>query len=99
MYSPMTFTDWGEGVWVDGRPAPGPKDDNYASFDRVTPGYFEVIGNPILRGRDISEQDIQSSRHVAVVNEALRVSFSRMKIRLENTLARMVSALSANLKS
>ena len=75
MYSPMTFTDWGEGVWVDGHPAPGPKDDNYANFDRVTPGYLDVIGNPILRGRDISEQDIQASRHVAVVNEAFARKF------------------------
>ncbi len=75
MYSPMTSADWGEGVWVDGHPAAGPKDDNYANFERVTPGYLDVIGNPLLRGRDISEHDIQTSAHVAVVNEAFTRKF------------------------
>jgi predicted permease len=84
MYSPMTGTDWGEGVWVDGRAAPGPRDDNYANFDRVTPGYLDVIGNPIVRGRDISEQDIQTSRHVAVVNE----TFARKFFKNEDPIGR-----------
>ena len=54
-YSPQNGNHWGGGVWVDGHPAPGPKDDNSAFWDRVTPGYFDVIGNPIFRGRGISE--------------------------------------------
>lgn len=77
MYSPMTFTDWGEGVWVDGHRPSGPKDDNYANFDRVTPGYLEAIGSPILRGRDISKHDTERSRHVAVINEAFARKFFR----------------------
>jgi putative ABC transport system permease protein len=36
----------------------------------VTPGYFAAIGLPILRGRDISDQDTAKSQEVAVVNEA-----------------------------
>src|SRR5262249_2476799 len=62
-------------IWVDGRSAPGPHDDNSAQWDRVTPGYFDVIGNPILRGRAISEQDTEVSPHVAVVNEAFARKF------------------------
>ena len=38
-------------------------------------GYFDVIGNPILRGRGISEQDTATSRHVAVINEAFARKF------------------------
>jgi predicted permease len=75
MYSPLSDNNWGAGVWVDGQPAPGPNDDVFTSWDRVTPGYFEAIGNPILRGRGISEQDTESSRHVAVVNEAFARKF------------------------
>ena len=75
MYSPLTFSDWGQGVWVDGRPAPGPNDDNYSNWDRVTPGYLEVIGNPILRGRGLSMRDKETSRHVAVINEAFARKF------------------------
>ena len=74
-YSPLSCNNWGTGVWVDGRPAPGPNDDSGASWDRVTAGYFDVIGNRILRGRGISEQDTAISRHVAVINEAFARKF------------------------
>lgn len=69
-YSPQSGDSWTDGVFVDGRPAPGPREDNSASFERVTPGFFDAIGNPILHGRPISGQDTANSRHVAVVNEA-----------------------------
>ena len=32
MYSPLSGNNWGDGIWVDGHPAPGPKDDNSASW-------------------------------------------------------------------
>ncbi len=28
LYSPQAGGSWGAGVWVDGQPTPGPKDDN-----------------------------------------------------------------------
>jgi predicted permease len=74
-YSPLSDYNWGTGVWVEGHPAPGPNDNNSASRDRVTAGYFDVIGNPILRGRGISERDRETSRHVAVINEAFARKF------------------------
>jgi predicted permease len=77
MYSPLSDNNWGAGIWVDGRPAPGPNDDAFSSWDRVTPGYFEAIENPILRGRGISEEDTESSRHVAVINKAFARKFFR----------------------
>jgi ABC-type antimicrobial peptide transport system permease subunit len=43
----------------------------------VTAGYFDVIGNPIVKGRGISEQDTAVSRKVAVVNEAFARKFFR----------------------
>ena len=74
-YSPMGANIWGGMVRVDGQPAPGPNDDNRAFWDRVTAGFFDVIGNPIVKGRGIFEQDIASSPHVAVVNEAFARKF------------------------
>lgn len=74
-YSPLSGNNWGAGVWVDGHPAPGPNDNNSASRDRVTAGYFDVIGNPILRGRGISERDMVTSARVAVINEAFARKF------------------------
>ena len=40
------------------------------AFSRVGPHYFETIGTPLLRGRDITRQDTQTSQLVAVVDEA-----------------------------
>ncbi|MGA2601477.1 MAG: ABC transporter permease, partial [Bryobacteraceae bacterium] len=74
-YSPQKGGGWGSGVWVDGHPAPGPKDENFAAWDRVTAGYFDVIGTPVTRGRGILEQDVAASRQVAVVNEAFARKF------------------------
>ena len=73
-YSPVGY-GWGAGVWVDGHPAPGPKDDNSAAWDRVSAGYLDVIGTPIVRGRGISGEDTASSRKVAVINEAFARKF------------------------
>jgi predicted permease len=75
LYSPLGGDSWNDSVYVEGRPAPGPTDDNFASFDRVTSGYFDTIGNPIVRGRAITEEDTASSRHVAVVNEEFARKF------------------------
>ena len=74
-YSPQGGDSWNDGIFVDGRPAPGPKDDNGASWDRVSAGYFETIGNRIVKGRPISEQDTATSRHVAVASEAFARKF------------------------
>jgi predicted permease len=75
MYSPLSGDNWGTGVLLDGHPVPGPKDDNFVSWNRVTAGYFDVIGNPILKGRGISNLDTAASRHVAVINQAFARKF------------------------
>ncbi|HEY3741748.1 MAG TPA: ABC transporter permease, partial [Bryobacteraceae bacterium] len=76
-FSPLSGNDWGGSVWIDGRPSPGPKEDDYASMDRITAGFLEVVGNPIVRGRGISREDTPTSRHVAVVNEAFARKYFR----------------------
>ena len=75
LYSPLGGNNWGGGVRVDGHPGPGPNDDVFAFWDRVTAGYFDVIGNPILRGRGILKLDTATARHVAVINEAFARKF------------------------
>lgn len=78
MYSPLSDNNWGAGVWVDGRPAPGGPNDDFAfsaSWDRVTAGYFDAIGTSIVKGCGISEEDTATSRHVAVINEAFARNF------------------------
>ena len=75
IYSPFGNNFWGTNIWVDGHAAPGPNDDTFTAWNRVTPDYFEVIGTAIVRGRGISSQDTATSRHVAVVSEAFARKF------------------------
>ena len=74
-YSPQNGNNWGSLVWVDGRPDPVFSMENAVFWDRVTPGYFDVVGNPIIKGRGISERDTASSPSVAVINEAFARKF------------------------
>jgi hypothetical protein len=52
---------------------PGPHDDNGASWVRVTPGFFNTLGNPILMGKPIT--DTGTTQRVAVINEAFAKKF------------------------
>jgi predicted permease len=74
-YSPQSGDHWSDPIFVDGRPAPGTNEDNWSYVDRVTEGYFDAIGNSIVRGRAISGQDTARTRHVAVINEAFARKF------------------------
>ena len=77
LYSPQSGDSWDDSVLVDGppAPAPGPNDNNEAHWDRVTPGYFDAIGNTIMRGRPITDEDTATSRPVAVINESFARKF------------------------
>ncbi len=47
-------------------------DKGYDADIRIaTPGYFQTMGIPLLKGRSLTQRDEQSSAKVAVVNEAL----------------------------
>jgi len=75
LYTPQSGRLWGGAAWVEGHPTPAPTADTFGFWNRVTAGYFDVIGNPIVRGRGITEQDTATSRSVAVINEAFARKF------------------------
>ena len=74
-YAPMSGDQWNEGVRVQGKPEPHSGDDDNASWTRVTPGFFETLGNRIVMGRAVTEQDTANSPLVAVVNQAFALKF------------------------
>ena len=75
LYAPMTGDSWNDGVRIEGRPEPSPKEDTGAGWVRVMPGFFETIGAKIVLGRPITDQDTAATRKVAVVNQAFARRF------------------------
>jgi predicted permease len=69
LYNPFT-DNWGEIIFVQGHAAPAMAENSVSSWDRVTPEYFQAVGQPILRGRGFMEADSKKTAPVAVVNQA-----------------------------
>src|SRR5215469_5530560 len=58
LYSPMEGDNWGNGVYIEGQAPPPPgSNENGASWDRVSPDYFDTIGTKIIAGRGFTAQD------------------------------------------
>ncbi len=70
LYAPMTGDSWNEGIRIQGRPEPSPKENTGAGWARVMPGFFETLGAKFLMGRPITDDDTANTLNVAVVNEA-----------------------------
>ena len=54
---------------VRGRPPVRPQDAPDASVRRVTPGFFDVMGMPLIKGRALTEDDRAGAPGVLVVNQ------------------------------
>ncbi len=74
-YSPLEQNNWSNGVFVEGKPLPKLSDESWSTWDRVSPGFLDAIGVPILRGRGITDQDTASSQKVAIVNQSFARRF------------------------
>ena len=48
-----------------------------ASFNRVSPGFFQTLQTPMLAGRDFDEHDLKGSPNVAIVNEEFARKFAK----------------------
>jgi putative ABC transport system permease protein len=75
LYAPMTGDSWNDGVRIEGRPEPGPKEDTGAGWVRAMPGFFDAIGAKVMLGRSFTDQDTNATRKVAVVNQAFVKKF------------------------
>jgi len=75
LYTPLEGNNWGEGVYIQGRPEPGVDAKIGASWLRVGPEYFDIVGHRVLRGRGITEHDTATSAPAVVVNESFVKKF------------------------
>ena len=78
-YAPMSGDSWNTGIRVEGEPEPSAKEDTSAGYTRVTPGYFETLGNRVITGRPITEDDTAATQDVAVINAAFASKFFKGK--------------------
>jgi predicted permease len=64
-----------ESVYVEGH-LPPPGQSGPTVYDNsVSPGYFEVMGIPLIEGRDFRATDTQSAPRVAVINQTMAKEF------------------------
>jgi putative ABC transport system permease protein len=75
LYAPMTGDSWNNGIRVEGRPEPAPKEDTGSGFARVMPEFFDTLGSKVVLGRSITDEDTAATRNVAVINEAFAKRF------------------------
>jgi predicted permease len=75
LYAPMSGDSWNNGVRIEGRPEPGPKEDTGAGMARVMPGFFATIGAKAILGRTFTDADTNATRRVALINEAFAKRF------------------------
>ncbi len=67
---PLASTMGDSGLRVDGY-EPGPNESTQADWQWATPGYFEVMGIPLLEGRTFQPGDNVDGEDVIIVNQAL----------------------------
>jgi predicted permease len=72
LYGPMEGNNWIARLTVDGHAA---SEVLSASWLRVSPGYFETIGTPLVRGRFLDARDAPHAAPVAVVSESFASRF------------------------
>src|SRR5262249_8104112 len=71
---PLTGSQMTAAFNIEEHPAPSPERPR-ANMAIVTPGYFRVLGVPLLHGRDFSEHDEANAEPVLIVNRAFADRF------------------------
>lgn len=66
---PLAGDMWGWSFKIEGRPKPLPGEAPSGVYRMVTPGYFQAMRLPLLRGRDITAEDTASAPGVVIINE------------------------------
>ena len=69
--APMNGWNWGRAIRIEGKS----EEDDSSGSTRVTPGFFAALGDRIMMGRAICNEDNADTRRVAVVNEAFAKRF------------------------
>lgn len=74
LVTPMNNEIWNEDTYPQGYRSKSP-DDTLVFFNRVSPGYFETIGTPLLMGRDFTARDGPAAPKVMIIGESTAHKF------------------------
>jgi predicted permease len=74
LYSPFTG-NFRENIVKPGEGMPRTDGSQSAMWDRVSPGYFATIDQPLVAGRDFTNADDKTTRGIAIVNQAFARRF------------------------
>lgn len=75
---PIQSWGWNGDVHIAGQPPNPPNEERLAEIRMVTPGYYGVFEDQLIRGRLLDDRlDTPNSQRVAVVNEAFVKKFLR----------------------
>jgi putative ABC transport system permease protein len=58
-------------VNIEGKPEPPPGQEQIVVTRIISPGYFDTMSIPLLKGRPLTDQDTDESPNVVVVSEAM----------------------------
>lgn len=72
---PLSNSNVSNSVLVEGAPVVALADRPSVGVRVITPGYFQTMSIPVLKGRSFTEQDRDNSARVIVVNEELASRF------------------------
>jgi predicted permease len=74
-YLPLGGNQWGDCIIRQGHAAPGPNENCFTDWDRVSAGFLDSIGVPVVRGRGFTAQDTTGAEQVVIVNEKFAKMF------------------------
>jgi predicted permease len=66
---PFTYNGDSATIAVEGVPDPPPDQWPNVIYRAIGPGYFSTMGIPMIRGRDVTDEDKADSRKVVVISE------------------------------
>jgi predicted permease len=70
-YAPMTDFGFNGPFTIEGRPPFDPATAPVTEYRFISPGYFETMGIPIVRGQDFTRRHDETDRPVVIVNETM----------------------------
>jgi predicted permease len=73
--APLDISTPETGILIDGYSPPPGRTSIPISFVRVSPGYFQTMAIPLVRGHDFSARDDGKAPQVAIVNETMAQRF------------------------